>query len=366
MTTAYFGFDFRPRSDDRPEVNEVTPVAGAVIRLDREGRIVQATVEAAALLGYAPHDLTGRSLVDLAAAGWETPARSVTARILVGVRDVGELLLAGRSGRRTLLRMAARPADDGESSGHIVAWTEVQALAPATAVREQDAELRRLAVGLLSTQEAERTRVSAELHDGVAPLAIMAKFMVEDALARLMRGAHAEATEILINAVAQLRDVIGEVRRISMELRPALLDDLGLLPTIEWFCRRCEQAYRSLRVERVIEVTEADVPKSLKLDIFRIVEEAVTNAAQHAAARCVRVSLVRRGDELRLSVADDGSGFDSAPVFEGNACLLGVGLQSIRQRVEATQGRLLLESSPLHGTVVGAVWNLASRPRGAD
>lgn len=365
MTTAYFGFDFRPPRDERAPADVVTPVAGAVIRLDRDGRIVQATTEAAALLGYEPGDLAGRTLAELAAADWETPARSVTARILVGVRDVGELLLAGRSGRRTLLRMAARPADDGEAGGHIVVWTEVQALAPATAVREQDAELRRLAASLLSTQEAERTRLSAELHDGVAPLAIMAKFMVEDALQRSMRGAHAEATEILINAAARLRDLIGELRRISMELRPALLDDLGLLPTIEWFCRRLEQAYRCLRVERVVEVAEDDVPKALKLGIFRIVEEAVSNAAQHAAARCVRVSLTRRGNELRLAVADDGSGFDAAPVFEGNACLLGVGLQSIRQRVEATKGSLLLESSPMHGTVVGAVWDLGSPQRGA-
>lgn len=365
MTSAYFGFDFRAGADQPAAADTAAPVAGAVVRLDRDGRIDEATVEAAALLGYAPNDLVGRSLVQLAATGWETPARSVTARIQVGLRDVGELLLAGRSGRRTLLRMAARPADDTQGGGHIVAWTEVQAFAPAVAASEHDAELQRLATGLLGTHEADRARASAELHDGVAPLVTMARSMVEDALQGLTQGAHAEATEILTNAVQRLGEIIDEVRRISLELRPGLLGDIGLLAAIEWLCRRSEQAFPSLRIERVIELDEADVPKPLKIDIYRIVDEAVTNAAQHAAARCVRVSLVRRGDELRLWVADDGSGFDSKRAFEGNTRLLGAGLQSIRRRVEATQGRLLVESTPMHGTVVGAAWRLPSQPRAA-
>ncbi len=306
--------------------------------------------------------MRGRTLADLAAEGWRTAAEGVTARILLGALESCELLLCGRSGRRTLLRMTARPIDGRSETEHVVAWTEVQGPpAPAAVPDREEMELRRLAYDLLSTHEAERSRVASELHGGVAPLVIMAKFMVEDALQRLMRGAYGEATDVLMNVTARLRDVIGEVRRISMELRPSLLDDLGLLPTLEWFCRRCEQAYRSLRVERVFEVAEGDIPDALKLDIFRIVEEAVSNAAQHANAGRVRVSLRMRGDELELAIVDDGSGFDAAQLFYGNACLLGVGLQGIKRRVDGSNGRLLLESTPLRGTVVGAVWKLARR-----
>jgi two-component system NarL family sensor kinase len=361
MTRTTFGFDFeahlrdpRLRRPGRPQLDAV-----AAVRLDDEGRIVEATVEAATLLGYRSEELVGRSLIDLAAEGWRAAAQGITSRILLGSLDSGELLLCGRSGRRTLLRMVARPLDGLGHGGHVVAWTELhEGTALAAAPAPAQTELQRLAYDLLSTQEEERMRVAAELHGGVAPLVVMAKFMVEDALQRLMRGAHSEAIEVLMTATARLRDVVGEVRRISMELRPSLLDDLGLLPTIEWFCRHCERAYRTLRVERVVDVEEADIPEGLKLEIFRIVEEALSNVAQHANARCARVSLVRRGDELELTVVDDGSGFDAGQLFYGNACLLGVGLQSIRKRVDATRGRLLLESTPLKGTVVGAVWKL--------
>lgn len=370
MTRATFGFDFdahlnelRRRTSGHPRLEAV-----AAVRLDDEGRIVEATVEAATLLGCRSEELVGRSLMDLAAEGWRAAAQGITSRILLGSLDSGELLLCGRSGRRTLLRMVARPLDGPNHGGHVVAWTELHegtALAAAPAPAPAQAELQRLAYDLLSTQEEERMRVAAELHGGVAPLVVMAKFMVEDALQRLMRGAHSEAIEVLMTATARLRDVVGEVRRISMELRPSLLDDLGLLPTIEWFCRHCERAYRTLRVERVVDVEEADIPDALKLEIFRIVEEALSNVAQHANARRARVSLVRRGDELELTVVDDGSGFDAGQLFYGNACLLGVGLQSIRKRVDATRGRLLLESTPLKGTVVGAVWKLERKARAA-
>ncbi|GAB4482241.1 MAG: hypothetical protein OHK0044_31200 [Burkholderiaceae bacterium] len=358
MTISYFGFDFeahvrRARSSGTGAL--------AAVRVDGDGRIAEATADAAALLGYAPDALKGRTLADLAAPGWRATAEDVVARIAQGALESCELLLAGRSGRRTLLRMSARPVD-GAKGEHVVAWTPLRGEPALAAVPDRaETELRGLAYDLLSTQEAERTRVAGALHDGVAPLVIMAKFMVEDALQRVMRGAHNEAIDVLINAAGRLRDVIDEVRRISMELRPSLLDDLGLLPTIEWFCRRFEQAYRSLRIERVIEVDEADVPEALKLDIFRIVEEAVSNVAQHANAKTVRVALVRRGDELQVTVADDGCGFDAARASGGSAGLLGVGLQRIKDRIDGTHGRLLLESTPLAGTVVGAAWRLQRR-----
>ncbi|MFN3565480.1 MAG: ATP-binding protein [Burkholderiaceae bacterium] len=363
MTREYFGFDFDAHIRSLSQKHAARPgdTAGVVaaVRLDGDGRIVSATADAAALLGYAPHELRGRTLVGLAAEGWRAAAEGVTARIVAGALESCELLLAGRSGRRTLVRMSARPIDDGDEGDHVVGWTKVQGQPALASVPDRDEmDLRRLAYDLLSTQEAERTRVASELHGGVAPLVIMAKFMVEDALQRLMRGAYSEATDVLINVTGRLRDVIGEVRRISMELRPSLLDDLGLLPTIEWFCRHCEQAYRTLRVERIVEVAEADIPETLKLEIFRIIEEAVSNAAQHANAKSVRVSLRKRGDELELTIVDDGSGFEAAQLFYGNACLLGVGLQGIKRRVEGTNGRLLLESTPMSGTVVGAVWKL--------
>jgi two-component system NarL family sensor kinase len=361
MTIEYFGFDFEAH------VRRMAPAGAslAAVRIDSDGRIVEATSDAAALLGYTPQELTGRTLADLAAPGWRAAAEDATSRILRGALVSRDLLLCGRSGRRTLLRMSARPTDGRAGGEHLVGWTQVPGDPELATVPDgAGEELRGIGYELLSTQEAERTRVAGELHGAVAPLVIMAKFMVEDALQRLLRGAHSEAADVLLQVTGRLRDVIDEVRRISTQLRPSLLDDLGLLPTIEWFCRRCEQAYRTLRIERAIDVAETDVPGALKLDIFRIIEEALTNVAQHAHARCVRITLARHGDELQLTISDDGCGFDAAQLQHGNAGLLGAGLQRIKERVDGTHGRLLLESTPLAGTVIGAAWTL-QRQRGA-
>jgi two-component system NarL family sensor kinase len=360
MTREYFGFDFEAhlRTMARPARRDTM----AAVRLDDNGRIFEATPAAAAMLGYSPSQLVGHTLKTLAAEEWSAAAERLTAAFVAGTAESGELVLRGRSGRRTRIHLTSRAAD--APGQRVVVWRELAEEPGAAAAHEPGSEeLHRLAYELISAQESERSRVSAELHDGVAPLVIMAKFMVEDALQRLMRGAHNEAAEVLMNAIARLRDTIGEIRRISTELRPSMLDDLGLLPTIEWFCRQCERAWRSLRIERDLRAAESDVPDALKLDIFRIVQESVTNAAQHAHANSVRVSLVRRGNELELTVTDDGSGFDATSLFAGNSALIGVGLQSIRKRVDGTGGRFILEATPLRGTVIGAVWRLDRQPQ---
>jgi two-component system NarL family sensor kinase len=332
----------------------------AAVWLDKEDRIREATAGAAAMLGYEPQALVGRQLADLAAEGWRTAAEVAAARVRFGSTDSFELLLRGRSGRQTLLAMTARaqPLPDGES-GSVVAWSE-RRLRRRSQVESNpsDLELRRLAYGLLRTQEAERLKVASELHDDVAPLVVMVKYMIEDAMARLARGAAEEASEVLSGATSRLRDVMSELRRISTDLRPRLLDDLGLGPTLQWFCRGFEEACKSVAVKCRMSFEERDVAEDLKLEVFRIVQEALSNVAQHAQASRVNVSLVRLGDELRLAIDDDGVGFDTARSSSLGG--EGLGLHAIRKRVDATGGVIELESARHRGTRLAVSWKLAA------
>ncbi len=199
-------------------------------------------------------------------------------------------------------------------------------------------------------------RVAGELVDDVPPLGVMVKYMIEDAQARLARGENEEAVDVMNGATARLRDVLGELRRISTDLRPRLLDDLGLGPTLQWYCRGFEDACPSLAVKCRISAEERDIPEELKLEVFRIAQEALSNVAQHAHANRVNLSLVRLGDELRLAVDDDGVGFDPAHVAEQG---FGLGLHAIRKRVDATGGALSLETAPHRGTRLNASWKMA-------
>jgi two-component system NarL family sensor kinase len=335
--------------------------AVAAIRLDRSGRIMESTEEAASLLGFAPEDLHGLTLGDLAAEQWRDMADGATARILVGDTRSFQLLLRGKSGRKTLVQMVSRRVVENGETNYVLAWSERLPTLAADSTETNAVELRRLANGLLRTHEMERSRVAAELHGGVVSLVVISKFMIEDAMRRVKEGGHAEGIDLLNGAIRRLRDVIDDVRRISTELRPSLLDDLGLLPTLEWLCRTFEQTYRTVRVERQISVTETEVPARLKLVIFRIIEELLSNVAQHANASQVRVALTCEANELCLAVHDDGDGFDAAALGFGTHQVRGIGLPSIRKRTEDTGGRLALDSTPRKGARIGACWTLPLR-----
>ena len=330
----------------------------AALRLDRNGHIVDVTVEAATMLGFRAEELHGLTLGDLAAEQWREMADGATARVRLGDARSFQLLLRGKSGRRTLVQMASsRVVRDGEVS-YVLAWSEQPSNLVDEGMKTDAPDLRRLANGLLRNREMERSRVATELHSGVVPLVVMSKFMIEEGMRRVMDGAHAEGIDLLSAAIGRLREVLDDVRRISTELRPSLLDDLGLLPTVEWLCRTFEQTYRAVRIEREIAAREAEVPKHLKLVIFRILEELLANVAQHANATRVHVTLARDGDELHLSVQDDGDGFDAALLGSAVQSTRGIGLRSIRERLESTNGHFVLESMPNKGARVGASWSL--------
>jgi two-component system, NarL family, sensor kinase len=347
---------------EQGQSSDTSTVAGggiAAVWLDREDRIYQATASAAAMLGFEPQALIGRRLADLAADGWHTAADVAAGRVRFGSTDSFELLLRGRSGRQTLVAMTARshPLPSGEP-GSVIAWSERRLRRRSRAeTSPTDIELRRLAYGLLRTQEAERLKVASELHDEVAPMVVMVKYMIEDAMSRLARGSSDEASEVLTGATSRLRDVLAELRRISTDLRPRLLDDLGLGPTLQWYCRGFEEACQTVTVKCRVSANERGIPEDLKLEIFRIVQEALSNVAQHARANRVNVSLVQMGDELRLAVDDDGIGFDSTRVADNAS---GLGLHAIRKRVDATGGVLILETAPQRGTRISVAWKQAA------
>jgi len=329
----------------------------AAIRLDSQGRICDATEPAAAMLGFAPQELHGRSLKDLAIDGWQAAAELASARVRFGATDSFELALKGRSGRRTLVEMTARAGAD-DNAGALIAWSERRMRRGASG-QEADPRLGRLTYGLLCEQETERRNVAWQLHEEVAPVVVMAKYMVEDTASRIEAGAAGECLGTLRDAAQRLRDVICELRRISTDLRPKLLDDLGLLATLEWYCRGVEQAHPGLRVVCHLQVAEGSIPLRLKLEMFRIVQEALRNSVLHAQAHRVQVNLYATATQLCLIVEDDGHGFDPVSAMSKDETpTSGLGLQSIRGRAQATGGRMLLDAAPGRGTRIGAAWPL--------
>lgn len=218
--------------------------------------------------------------------------------------------------------------------------------------READAKLRQLAQRVVQSQEDERARLSRELHDGVSQLLVSAKLVVETALNRLAKAPAdgAAVTPVLGMALNRLDTVFGEVRRVAHNLRPALLDDLGLQAALEHLAREMQDA-GSLSIV----VTRRGDPVPLADDaataLYRIAQEALTNVERHARASRVRVTLAYAGAGVALTVDDDGSGFDVGRMQHDPR--RGIGLRNLRERIAALGGEFDIASGP-HGTRITA------------
>jgi signal transduction histidine kinase len=224
------------------------------------------------------------------------------------------------------------------------------------ALRASQSELRRRATQHLTIQETERRRIAADLHDGLGQSLSLLKLGIQEALRQMGAGVPRKVVESVKKLLPKVASALDELRRVSMDLRPSTLDDLGLLPTLSWFVREFEIANPNTRIEKHISVIEKDVPEPLKLAIFRILQEAVNNAVKHADADCITVSLHNEHDILAFSVEDDGKGFDPGALASRGDARRGLGMQSMRERAELSGGTYSVTSALGQGTKVGASW----------
>ncbi len=227
-----------------------------------------------------------------------------------------------------------------------------------TRVAERTDALRRVSSRLLKAHEEERRRIALELHDGIGQALGAIKFSLESAIHQTHGDASSSPTERFEPVVAMLDGTIEEVRRLQRNLRPSMLDDLGILSTVSWFCREFEAVYPDITIEKEIHIEEETVPKPLKIVIFRIIQEAFNNISKHSQADSARLSLKTVDGMILLTMHDNGGGFDStSPGFKehsGN----GLGLTGMKERAELAGGSFSLESAPGAGTTLCASWKL--------
>jgi signal transduction histidine kinase len=168
------------------------------------------------------------------------------------------------------------------------------------ALKESENQLRHLSTQLIAAQENERKRIAGELHDSVGQCLSAIKFSVESSLLQMEQGV--VKPESLSAVVPLVQRAMEEVRRIMADLRPSILDDLGILATIGWFCREYNKIYPEIQVKRNITIAEEDVPDGLKIVVFRLIQEALNNVAKHSNARGVAVFLKRTPHSLELTI----------------------------------------------------------------
>jgi signal transduction histidine kinase len=205
-------------------------------------------------------------------------------------------------------------------------------------------ELKRLSAEVLSAQETERRRISRELHDEVGQVLSATTLKVGCARAALKDGDREEAFRQLQQLQEMTQRNVGAVRNIALLLRPTMLDDLGLVPALKWLAREVSRTAPTT-VDVVAESFRDDLPDEHRTCVFRVVQEAVRNAARHSGARLVRIYLQQETSLIRASVQDDGKGFEPAQEK-------GLGIMGMEERVVHLGGRLRVESELGRGTIV--------------
>jgi PAS domain S-box-containing protein len=219
-------------------------------------------------------------------------------------------------------------------------------------LRASREQLRALSARLQAALEEERTRIAREIHDGLGQALTALKLELSWLSARLERSRSAATRHLhkRTEAMMQLVDAtVHGVRRTATDLRPVVLDDLGLQAAVEWQAREFE-ARTGIRCEVAVATAVACPDRDVATALFRIVQEALTNVARHANASRVRVTLASDAHGLRLAVADDGRGITEAE-HSGSRSL---GLLGMRERARLFGGRIDIAGSPHGGTTVTA------------
>lgn len=211
-------------------------------------------------------------------------------------------------------------------------------------VRERTAEITEMANHLVHAREDERARIARELHDELGGLLTAIK--LDFARLRRLPDMPENATERMRSIETRLNEGIALKRRIIEHLRPSSLDQLGLVPALEILCGDMAEV---LGVPVRTDLEAVSVGKNAQLTLYRAAQEALTNIGKYARCRQVQVSLRTTGGNVRLTVRDDGQGFDPHRVAHGHH-----GLMGMRVRLESHTGRLLVESAPERGTTVTA------------
>ena len=226
-------------------------------------------------------------------------------------------------------------------------------------LRQSDNRSRSLSERLLTVQEDERKKVARDIHDSLAAILAAVRFNVEGAI-QLLRNDETDKKVLppLEQALANIQNIFEEVRRIYMDLRPALLDDLGIQATVNWFIREFQKLYPHIHVEKEIHIEEKEVPEPLKIILFRIMQGAFSLVARYSKTNLIRFSLRRMEDRIEMTIRGNADGIHIEQTPDGNQPRREYGLLWMRERVELSGGSFKMESSKGEETVIRASWPL--------
>jgi PAS domain S-box-containing protein len=332
---------------------DLAPVGIAV--LDQQRNVLDANPALAQIMRLAKEELlSSRDLrrTILNADGRPVPPHEFpSARALREHRPISniETGMVMENGETVWLQVSVAPLDLPDASAVVITQDITERKRAAEKLEKANRQLRILSRQLFHIQEEERRHLARELHDEIGQTLTAAKINLKI----IAPDVPAEIIGRLDDSVQLLDRLLKQVRELSLNLRPPLLDELGLVPTLRWLVD--QQAQRAgLRVNFTANVDGLEIDPDVRTTCFRVAQEAITNIVRHSGAKNVTVELRREVERLTLEVRDDGAGFDPALIQQRTTQDYTLGLVSMKERALLVRGGFEVHSAPGQGTEIRA------------
>lgn len=331
----------------------VESVSDAIVSIDADKRVVLLNQAAEKLFDVSTDRVVGHDVTDLLEGASIQTATSLHQFLDMGLSSPDGLSLVGiidgmGGNRQTPFEISLSASIFGGGTLLTAVFRDLSdRLRTERELQESNRQLQTLSASLQDVREAERARISRELHDELGQLLTGIRLEVSWLGGRLRQENHPLAAKV--GAVkAQIDQTIASVRKISSELRPLVLDDLGFSAAASWYA---DQFSSRTGIPVELSLPDQDPPhgSALATALFRVMQESLTNVARHAGANHVAVSLTLRQGHWLLAIRDDGCGFVS-----GSGTARGIGLLGMRERVQMLGGEFAVRTAPAQGTEIEA------------
>lgn len=332
--------------------------AGSVISVvNPEGRILEFNLEAERVTGWRRQEVLGQGYLKLLVpAAYGEAVKADFQKVLGGQETRGfemPLKMRDNEERPFLWNVNRLLGKDGQILGVMAVGQEIAERKRAEEdLRESEQKLRILTSQILTAQEDERKRISRELHDELGQCLTVLKLSLRAVGKHLPEPL--EVKEELGQMSLYLDEVIEKVRSLSRALSPAILEDLGLAPALNYLVNEFSRYYE-IDYDFDLEDLDQLFPKEAQIIIFRIFQESLTNIAKHALAGKVRLAIQQADGAVRFEVEDDGQGFEVNRVLSRSSMEKGLGLAALNERAKMLGGTLQINSRKGRGTRITCV-----------
>lgn len=331
----------------------INALAEGVAVLDRQGRVIAFNKSATRILAMTRDQFTGRVVQD---PDWQlqredgTPfpldEHPVVITLATGEdRDDVVLVAALPDGTRRTLTVSSRgldPDKDGKPTTVLASFRDI------TQQRQHERKLRDMSRRLGEAQETERRAIARELHDEVGQSLTATRINLRDLS---QQATDLQLQKRLGDTEEIIAELLGKVRQMSLDLHPSVLDDLGLVPALRW-CVRTRAGGSPMQVRMEVPESLPRFTDMVEITLFRVFQEALSNALKHAAAAQLDVRLEYRDSRLWLNMRDDGKGFDAEAARRAALSGKSLGLLGMQERVRLAGGEIVMDSAPGKGTEI--------------